>query len=328
MTRDGRAAPEGATGRWTWDEALTGIVPPVITPLDGPGALDGAAVGGLVDGVLEGGCSGLFVLGGCGEGAWLPGRLRSAVVRAFVRAAAGRVPVLVGVMLPATAVAAEAARRAAGEGADAVVVGSPYYFPVDGAAQRRHVEAVMAAAGRPVLLYNIPQCTHHTLAPDTVAGLAQDRRVLGIKDSGGDLVAFQGYVALKVARPDFRVLQGHEHLAAASLVLGADGLVPGLANVAPALLVALRRAAAAGDVRECQRLQVAVRDLAGLYEVGHWLPALKAACALLGVGSGAVSAPLAPAGEAERRELAAILARHGLRAPDAAMPREASGAAV
>ena len=218
--------------------------------------------------MLQGGSSGLFILGGCGEGAWLTSRQRGVVVRAFVRAAAGRVPVLAGVMLPATAPAVEAARQAAAEGADAVVVGSPYYFGVDATAQRRHIETVIEAAGRPALLYNIPQCTHQVLTVGTVADLARDSRVLGIKDSAGDFVAFQAFLAIKATRADFRVLQGHEHLGAASLRMGGDGLVPGLANVAPALLVELRAAASRGDGAACTRIQGKIVDLCAIYEVG------------------------------------------------------------
>ena len=304
--------PSGAARGWTWDGALTGIVPPTISPLDAAGEIDEAAVALLVEHVLRGGSSGLFVLGGCGEGAWLPLRQRGAVVRAFVRAAAGRVPVLAGVMLPATAPAVEAARQASAEGADAVVVGSPYYFDVDGSAQRRHIETVIEAAGRPALLYNIPQCTHRVLAPGTVADLAREGRVLGIKDSAGDFVAFQAFLAVKATRPDFRVLQGHEHLAAASLRLGGDGLVPGLANVVPALMVELRQAAARGDGPACTRIQEAILDLCAIHEVGHWLPALKAACALIGIGNGVPALPLVSSTDAERRAIAAVLARHGV----------------
>src|SRR5581483_1440511 len=84
--------PAGA--RWTWDGALTGVVPPVISPLDAGREVDEPAIAALVAHVLEAGCTGLFALGGCGEGAWLTARQRGAVVRAFVREAAGRVPVL------------------------------------------------------------------------------------------------------------------------------------------------------------------------------------------------------------------------------------------
>ena len=308
-------------GAWTWDGGLGGVVPPLISPLAADGAVDGPALEALVEHVVGGGCTGLFVLGGCGEGAWLTTAQRGAVIRESVRAARGRVPVLAGVMLPATGPAAEAARQAAGEGADAVVVGSPYYFPVDGEAQRRHIEAVIGAARLPALLYNIPQCTHHVLAPATVAALAQDPRVLGIKDSAGDFEAFLGYLAAKRRRAEpFRVLQGAEALAAASLLQGGDGLVPGLANVAPASFAALHQAAVAGDAPGAARLQIEVTDLGGIYAVRHWLPALKAACALLGLGTGLTAPPLAPATAAERETIGAVLARHRL-GPAAALPR-------
>jgi 4-hydroxy-tetrahydrodipicolinate synthase len=295
---------------------LTGIVPPAISPLDASGEVDDGAIDALVEHVLRGGCSGLFVLGGCGEGAWLPARQRGTVVRAFARAAAGRVAVRAGVMLPATRPAEEAARQAADEGADAVVVGSPYYFGVDGAAQRRHIETVIEAAGRPALLYNIPQCTHQVLAPATVAALARDDRVLGVKDSAGDFVAFQAFLAVKAERGDFRVLQGHEHLAAASLRLGGDGLVPGLANVVPALFVELRLAASRGDAATCTRIQAAILGLCEIHEVGHWLPALKAACAMVGIGTGIPALPLVASTEAERRAIATVLGRHGIGATE------------
>ncbi|MGH7263339.1 MAG: dihydrodipicolinate synthase family protein, partial [Candidatus Rokuibacteriota bacterium] len=212
----------------------------------------------------------------------------------------------------ATRAASEAARRAADDGADALVAGSPYYVPVDAAAHRRHVESVLGATSLPLLLYNIPQATHHVLAPDTVALLAREPRVLGIKDSAGDFAVFLRYVAVRRERPAFRVLQGSEHLAAASLLQGGDGLVPGLANVAPAVLVAMREAAGKGDLAACVRLQEALEDLATLYDHGHWLPALKAAVAALGFGTGLPAPPLAAPDEAQRRAILDVLRRHRL----------------
>lgn len=300
---------------WSWDETLTGVIPPLISPLDASEEPDGPATKALVARVLDGGCTGLFVLGSSGEGAWLTPVQREAVIRSAVAAAGGRAPVLAGILLPGTRAAEEAARQAAGEGADALVVGSPYYFTVDAGAQRRHVQAILAAVPLPVLLYNIPQATHHVLAPETVATLAREHRVLGIKDSAGDFAAFQQLLALRRREPAFRVLQGHEPLAAASLLQGADGLVPGLANVAPRLFVALRQAARRGDAATCARLQAEIADLGALHAHGHWLPALKAACAALGIGTGVPAAPLAAPDEVQRRAIVEILGRHGLVGP-------------
>jgi 4-hydroxy-tetrahydrodipicolinate synthase len=299
------------TKAWTWDAALQGIVPPMISPLSATGEVDDKALALVVNHILGGGCSGLFVLGGCGEGAWLTREKRSAVIRAATRAAEERAPVLAGLMLPATGPAIEAARQAADDGADALVVGSPYYFSVDAAAQQRHVEAILAAVPLPLLLYNIPQATHNPLRPETVAPMAQERRMLGIKDSAGDFEAFQGFLAIKKRRADFRVLQGNEHFASASLLLRGDGLVPGMANFAPALFVALHRAAAVGDAAACVSLQEEIADLCTLHTHGHWLPALKAACAMLRLGNGIPSPPLLPATAEQRRAIAAILTRHG-----------------
>lgn len=295
---------------WSWDAALRGVVPPLISPLQVTGEVDEVALQRLVDHVLAGGCSGLFVLGGCGEGAWLTSRQREAVVRAVVRAAAGRAPVLAGVMLAATGPALDAARQAEAEGADALVVGSPYYGDVDAATQERHVAAILDAVPLPILLYNIPQATHNPIAPATVARLAVDLRILGIKDSAGDLNTFQEFLRVKSHRPAFRVLQGNELVASSSLLLGGDGLVPGMANFAPSLFVALHGAAAARDAAACAIIQARITDLWTLHTQGHWLTALKGACALLGLGNGIPTGPLLPASADERRAIQAILERH------------------
>jgi 4-hydroxy-tetrahydrodipicolinate synthase len=290
---------------------LSGVVPPLISPLDHAREPDAAAMAVLVEHVLAGGCSGLFVLGGCGEGAWLTREQRGAVIRAAVRAAAGRAPVLAGCMLPGGAPTLEAVRQAADEGADAIVAGSPYYFGVDEETQRRHLEAVLNAADLPLLLYNIPQSTQHRLSPDLVANLAHERRVLGIKDSAGDFRVFQQLLATKRRRADFKVLQGEESLAAASLLQGADGLVPGLANVMPALLGSLLAAAKAGAAAEATRLQEQVNDLRTLHTHGHWLAALKAACAAIGIGNGVPAAPLVAVTAEQRQAIVSVLRRHG-----------------
>jgi dihydrodipicolinate synthase/N-acetylneuraminate lyase len=297
---------------WTWDNALQGVIPPMISPLTESHLVDDGAVARVVDYILAGGCSGLFVLGGVGEGAWLSSAQRAQIVSTTARSAAGRAPVLVGVMLPGTAPAREAALQAAGGGADALVVGSPYYFGADAASQRRHVEAILNATPLPVLLYNIPQCTHVPLARETVQALSTESRVLGVKDSWGDMPYFQGLLTLKLARPTFRVLQGHEHAAMASLLLGADGLIPGLGNVAPRVMVDLVRAARANDVAACQRLHGQIFELTGMYTQKAGLAGLYAACALLGLARNVPAEPWAPVSDSDMPAIEAVLRQHDL----------------
>ncbi len=299
-------------GDWTWTTQLAGVIPPLITPLDRAGRVDAAAVESLVDYTLAAGCAGLFVAGGCGLGPWLTEAQRGEVVGAAVRSAAGKAPVLAGVMLPATGPACEAARQAEAEGADAVVVASPYYFAVNGDDQRRHVEAVLEAVSLPVLLYNIPQCTVHSWLPQTVAALAREPRVVGVKDSSGNLANFQDFLAIKRERPDFRVLQGDERVMAACMLMGGDGVIAGLANVAPSLFVDLVRAGACDDAPACRQLQERITDLWSLLTYGQGLAALYAACTALGIGSGQPVAPWITPTADQQRAIAATLRRHGL----------------
>ena len=314
------AATDARQG-WSWAENLARVIPPLITPLDGGGKVDTAAFGTLVRSVLAGGCSGLFVAGGCGQGPWLTAPQRGAAVRAVVDATSSSVPVLAGVMLPASGPTCEAARQAEAEGADAVVVATPYYFGTDGDDQRRHVEAVLGAVDLPVLLYNIPQCTNTVWLPETVAALAREPRVLGIKDSSGDMPGFQRLLAIKRDRPDFRVLQGDERVMAACMLMGGDGLIAGLANVAPRLFVELAQRGAAGDAPACRRLQERITDLHTLFSHGRWLAALMAACSVLGFGDGRPAAPWIAATVEQRQAIATILQRHDLLGLAAASPR-------
>jgi len=256
-------------GQWTWEMALDGVIPPIITPLGTGGEIDTAGLDKVVEHVLVGGCSGLFALGTTGEGAWLTAAQRRTVVRATVAASRGRMPVLAGILQPGTALAREAAQQAEADGADALVVGSPYYSSAEPDDQRRHVEAVLAAVDLPVMLYNIPSCTHHAILLDTAATLANEPRVIGIKDSAGDRDAFMSFLAIKRRHPHFRVLLGDGALMVAEQPLPADGLVPGPANIVPHLYVALHKARVAGDTMTWRRARAELLEIDRIIQLAN-----------------------------------------------------------
>ncbi|HEY8743771.1 MAG TPA: dihydrodipicolinate synthase family protein [Chloroflexota bacterium] len=264
-----------------------GVIVPMITPLSERGEIDGAAIVRLVAHLLNGGIFGIFVLGSSGEGPWLSAAERERVVECAVRAAGGHLPILAGALQPGSRATIEDARMLAGAGADAIVVTSPYYFGADAVAQVRHIETVAATSPLPVVLYNIPQMTHSQFSSATVQHLAGIENVVAIKDSAGDWPAFEQMLALRAGRPGFRVLEGAERQAARAALAGADGIVPGLANVAPRLFVRLFAAARHGDRAAALEAQAQVDALWHLHGHGYWLASLKEAAAQLGFGSGA-----------------------------------------
>jgi dihydrodipicolinate synthase/N-acetylneuraminate lyase len=185
------------------------------------------------------------------------------------------------------------------EGVDYVVVCSSYYYPFNHAqALVEHFLKVADLSPKPVILYNIPQNTGMPIPLAAAARLAEHPNIAGIKDSMGDMLHFQELLALRSAK--FAVMQGREQLAAASLWLGADGIVSALANFAPQLLHQLVEIIQSGDRDGALRLQRQITHLACVFDQTYWLSGLMAALHELGIGSGRGGAPL-PACSPEQR---------------------------
>src|SRR4051812_39671698 len=108
---------------------LTGIIPPLVTPLLDRDTLDVAGLERLIERVLSGGVSGLFLLGTTGEGASLSYRLRRELIERTSRQVKARVPILVNITDTAFVESVSLARHAADQGAHALVVAPPYYLP-------------------------------------------------------------------------------------------------------------------------------------------------------------------------------------------------------
>jgi 4-hydroxy-tetrahydrodipicolinate synthase len=285
------------------DQALQGVIPPVVTPLRADGDLDEASFVHQVRRCLDAGCAGVFVAGSSGEGPWLTADQRRRVVE--LAAGVGTV-VLAGVMLPGTSMTREAAVAAETAGADAIVVSAPYYFGADDDTIVRHIQEVAAAVRVPTILYNIPQTTHNPMSAAAVARLAADPAVIGIKDSSGDLELFATHLALR-DRYSFRVLQGAEPVMGESLRMGADGLVPGLGNVAPQLFVRLLQAVADGHEATARAIEGQIRDLRAIFSIAPTFAAMKAGCEVLGACPRWTAAPLAPATDEQVSRIAGVL---------------------
>ena len=289
-----------------------GIVCPLVTPWTPDGRLDEPVFRDLIDALVPD-LDGLFLLGSSGELTWLPDELAASVVGVAVDQVAGRVPVYVGVGDTGERRTLDRTARLTDAGVDFIVVAPPFYYAVDSeAAVVDYFATIADAATRPVVLYNIPQNTHLALAPSVVRTLAVHPNIVGMKDSAGDWFAFRQYLGAR--SETFRVLQGREQLTAISLWSGADGVISGLANVAPRLLRAL--AGAVRDERpraEVLELQATVDELATVFELGYWLAGLKCTLETLGWPVGDPGRPIPPYDATQAGRVAEIVARPGLR---------------
>ncbi len=295
---------------------LSGIVPPVITPLLRHDQLDSEAVDRVIDHLIAGGVNGLFVLGTTGEGPSLTYQVRYQMVERSCEAAAGRVPVLVGVTDSSLGESILLANHAEASGAAAVVAAAPFYFPTNQTAVSDWFRELADNSPLPLVLYNMPGCVRISLSIETVADLATHPNIIGVKDSSGDLSYFRGLCDQFANNPDFAVFMGPEELIPEAVAAGADGGVCGGGNLLPQIYVKMFNAAKAEDSAEVARMRAIVQEVfAGIYNDPsgqmNLIPALKMAMSLCGLCSAEIAPPLqhptSAHAEQIRRQLAGIL---------------------
>lgn len=272
-------------------EGIRGVVPPVVTPELPDHTLDVTSYERLIERMLDAGVHGLFLLGSTGEGAFADDTLRDQVIAEGLRIADGRVPVLVGYIDTETDRVVAHARRAEELSADAIVVTAPFYAIGGLAEVENHFRIVHEEIDLPIFEYDIPVCVHTKIPWKLSLKLGMEGVIAGVKDSSGDDVSFR-YLAQANERAGhpLSLLTGHEIVVDGAYLSGADGSVPGLANVIPEPYVRQWDAYQDGDWELVRRIQDGINDVSRIFDctsgvVGYagGVGAFKTALNLMGV---------------------------------------------
>lgn len=290
---------------------FSGIIPPVITPLTDRDTLDQAGLERLIEHLISGGVRGLFILGTTGEAPSLGYRLRRELIERTCKLTAGRVPVLVGITDTAFVESVGVARHAADCGAAAVVLSTPYYFPAGQTELLGYVQNLLPQLPLPLVLYNMPSLTKVWFELDTLKKLTDQERIVGIKDSSGDLKYFESLMSLRAARPDWSIMIGPEAMLPQAMKLGGDGGVTGGGNAYPRLFVECYQACVAGDAARIAAASRAIDALQKIYDIGkyasRYIKATKCACSLLGLCDDFMAEPFHKFHAPERERVRQIL---------------------
>lgn len=298
---------------------LTGIIPPIVTPLLSRDELDVAGLERLLEHILAGGVHGIFVLGTTGEAPSLSYRLRRELIERTCRQVAGRVPVLVGITDTAFVEAVHLSQFAAEAGAKALVLAPPYYFPNSQPELLEYVQHLAPELPLPLFLYNMPTHTKTIFEVETVRRAMEMPNIVGLKDSSANMVYFHHLIRLLPQRPEWSLLIGPEELLAESVLLGGHGGVCGGANLRPKLYVDLYNAARARDFERAATLHAEVMHVSTtLYRVGRHSSAiikgLKCALRELGLCDDFMAEPFHRFREEERERVRTVLAELGITA--------------
>ena len=270
---------------------FSGVVPPVVTPDTPDHQLDVVSFERSINRLIEAGVDGLFFLGSSGEVVFATDERRDQIVREAVRIVDHRVPVLVGIIDTETERVLEHGRRALALGADALVATAPFYALGGPADVEEHFRILHQELDAPLFAYDIPVCVHTKLPWKMLARLGAEGVLAGVKDSSGDDVSFRYLVQEneKNGHP-LTLLTGHEIVVDGALLSGADGSVPGLANVEPKGYVRMWKAAQDGNWAEVKREQDRLNEISHIFDVttgvqgyGAGVGAFKCALNLMGI---------------------------------------------
>ena len=300
---------------------FSGVVPPVVTPNTPDHQLDIVSFERSINRLIEAGVDGLFFLGSSGEVVFATDERRDQIVREAVRIVDHRVPVLVGIIDTETERVLEHGRRALALGADALVATAPFYALGGPADVEEHSRILHQELDAPLFAYDIPVCVHTKLPWKMLARLGAEGVLAGVKDSSGDDVSFRYLVQEneKNGHP-LTLLTGHEIVVDGALLSGADGSVPGLANVEPEGYVRMWKAAQEGNWAEVKREQDRLNEISHIFDVtsgvqgyGAGVGAFKCALNLMGIfDSDQMPRPVKPLDGQNREAIKQVLIANGL----------------
>ena len=272
-----------------------GIVPPVITVFDKEGEIDREKTKKFIQHLINEGVHGIFIAGSTGEAPLMNPDQRKEIINIGVEAAAGKVPLFAGTGHNSTRIAVELSKYAENAGADAVVVFLPHYPKPTQEGFYEHYKAIGEAVNIPVFVYNCWEQYGVEIAPETVARLAEEGYVQGIKDSTSDLDHISGVLWLTGGK--ITVFTGLETKVLPSLVLGADGSICTIGNLIPREIVEIYNLFRAGKIEEAGRKQLSIMGLFNILGSSVEMQVVKEGLKILGhdVGDSLMPADKIPA---------------------------------
>ena len=277
-----------------------GIATAMVTPMT-PHGVDYDAFARFIDFQLEAGIHALVAVGTTGESATLSPEERKEVIRFTVKRVNGRVPVIAGTGTNNTEHVLDFTRCACDDGADGVLVVTPYYNKATQDGLIAHYTAVADVSEKPVILYNVPSRTGCNLLPDTVAVLSDHPKIAAIKEASGNMSQVVDIIAKCGDKLD--VYSGEDGITQPMMAMGAMGCISVASNVAPREMVAMSDLLFKGDLAGSAAMQCRLLPLIhSLFCEVNPIPA-KAAVSAMGYGQNILRLPLTPMSEKNKQIL-------------------------
>ena len=262
---------------------LEGVIPALILPVNEKGKIDFKLLEKQATYLISAGVNGLFINGTTGEGAWLTTDEKVEAFKVAKEMSEGKVFLCAACIQPSTEIVINEIKAFEKLEPDYIVAVTPYYYSVSQNVIIEHFKKIAQYSSIPLIIYNIPQCTHNKIELSTILKLAQEENIAGVKDSSGDFISFTRGVYTSVPE-SFSWIQGEDYLDGPAFNCGANGIVTGLGNVWIEPYIKMFQAAKARNNSRVNEIQKEINNLYELIQItgGRVIPAIKAAVTLLG----------------------------------------------
>ena len=289
---------------------FTGAATAIITPMNSDGSVNFEKINTLVEEQINAGIDALVVCGTTGEKSTLNYTEHIDVVKAVVKAANKRVPIIAGAGSNDTAYSVGICQEAMDVGADALLMVTPYYNKTSQAGLVAHYNYVADRVDAPIIVYNVPSRTGVNILPETYAELAKHPNIVAAKEANGDIASV---VKTKYLCGDnLDIYSGNDDQIVPMLSVGGAGVISVLSNVAPADTHKMCAEYLAGNVDIARDLQVKyIALINALFSDVNPIP-VKEAMNIMGMEVGPCRLPLVPMSDAKRAALAEELKKVGL----------------
>lgn len=288
---------------------IKGIIPAMVTPVNDQEEINHEATKELTEKLIGHGAYGLFILGTNGEFHMLDDERKVAFTKTVREAAGGRVPLVVGAGGNSTREVIELSGKLKEAGADYLSIITPYFIQPNQEELRDHYQEIARSVKLPVLLYNIPNKTGVSLEPDTVAELAKEQNILGVKDSSGNLDLIKAYIDV-TKDEDFIVLAGTDSLILDTLKAGGAGAVAATANLVPDTVISIYKHFVNSEMTAAEEAQGNLTQIRALFSEATIPAVVKEGVNLQGVNAGPPVKPVRPITEDLRKKLNDVLKRY------------------
>lgn len=290
---------------------FTGAGCAIVTPFAADGSVDYPALERLLDFQIDNGTDAIIICGTTGESSTLTEEEHSQVIAHTIQYVNHRVPVIAGTGSNDTATAVMLSKQAEEDGADAVLLVTPYYNKATQNGLKMHFKTVADAIKIPVILYNVPSRTGCNIQPETAVWLARNvENIVAIKEAFSNISQIGHLFA--IANGDIDVYSGNDDQIVPLLSLGGKGVISVLSNIAPQQTHDMVQKFFDGDVAGSAKMQLDAMNLVNaLFCEVNPIP-VKKAVELMGLAGGTVRLPMTEIEPQNAERLAGAMREYGL----------------